>query len=87
MTTNIAQTPAPILHEVKAADGLLTKHQLAMRIGVSMRTVETWMARKLVPHIKIGKTVRFHWSDVEQALKRNFGVGYAPGATGTPVQH
>ena len=87
MTKIIAQSTEPAPHEVKTDDGLLTKHQIALRAGVSMRTIESWMAKKLIPHIKIRKTVRFHWPDVEQALKRSFGVGYAPGAIGRSDQH
>jgi excisionase family DNA binding protein len=71
----------------EADERLLTKSQLALRVGVSMRTIESWMAKKLIPYIKIRKTVRFHWPDVEQALKRRFGVGYAPEAIGRSVTH
>jgi excisionase family DNA binding protein len=57
-------------------DCLLSKPQLAARLGVSLRTVESWMTKRLIPFVKIKKTVRFSWPDVEQALKQNFGVGY-----------
>jgi hypothetical protein len=58
-------------------DCLLTKSQLARRVNVSIRTVESWMSKKLIPYIKINKTVRFIWPDVEKALKGQFGVGAA----------
>lgn len=57
----------------------ITKQQLAERLGVSVRTVEQWMHRRIIPYIKPGKAVRFFWPDVQQALRRNFGVGYPPG--------
>lgn len=79
-----SSTRAPGPNE--AAGDLLTKEQLAKRANVSLRTIETWMSRKLVPHIKIKKTVRFIWPDVEQTLKRGFGVGYGPGAIGKALQ-
>lgn len=63
-------------------EGFLTKAQLAERVGVSMRTLESWMAKRMIPYVKIGKTVRFRWLDVEDTIKRNFGIGYAPFAPG-----
>lgn len=83
MKTNEDANTAP--HE--ALDGLLNKRQIAERVGVSMRTVEFWMAKRLIPYVKIRKTVRFCWPDVEDAIKRNFGVGYAPFGRGMCVEN
>jgi excisionase family DNA binding protein len=52
-----------------ASDGLLNKHQLAVKLGVSKRTVDAWMRAKRLPFIKVGKSVRFHWPDVLQKLQ------------------
>ena len=82
MTKSITKSAEPVPLEAESADGLLTKNQVALRVGVSIRTIESWMAKKLIPYIKIRKTVRFNWPDVERALKRGFGVGYGPGTTG-----
>lgn len=71
-------TPA---QEAEANDHILTKEQLARRMNVSLRTVENWMEQRLVPYVKPTRTVRFIWPDVEQALRRNFGVGYPVGTT------
>lgn len=73
-------TPA---NEAEINDYILTKEQLAKRLNVSLRTVENWMCQKLVPYVKPTRTVRFIWADVEQALRRNFGVGYPLGTTTT----
>ncbi len=51
-----------------ATDGLLTKHELADRLRVSCRTVDVYMSAKRLPFLKIGKTVRFRWSDVIEKL-------------------
>jgi hypothetical protein len=45
-------------------DGLLNKHQLALKLGISKRSVDVWMKRKRLCFVKIGKTVRFRWPDV-----------------------
>ena len=60
---------------------LLTKAQLAERLNISVRTLEGWMQQRLIPYVKLSRTVRFIWADVEEALRRNFGVGYPVGTT------
>jgi excisionase family DNA binding protein len=74
------QAPA---HVAEANNSLLSKAQVAARLNVSVRTVENWMSLKIVPYVKPAGLVRFIWSDVEQALRRNFGVGYPLGTTST----
>jgi excisionase family DNA binding protein len=51
-----------------ASDGLLNKRSLAVKLGVSKRTVDAWMKKKRLPFIKLGKTVRFLWPDVLEKL-------------------
>ncbi|MCX6924172.1 MAG: helix-turn-helix domain-containing protein [Verrucomicrobia bacterium] len=59
----VANTTAP-------DDAYISKAQLAQRMGVTTRTIETWMRQRRVPYEKIGKTVRFHWGDVRNFLAR-----------------
>jgi excisionase family DNA binding protein len=51
-----------------ASDGLLNKRQLAVKLGISKRTVDAWMKRKRLCFVKVGKTVRFRWPDVLEKL-------------------
>jgi excisionase family DNA binding protein len=51
-----------------ASDGLLNKRGLAVKLGLSKRTVDAWMRQKRLPFIKVGKTVRFRWPDVLEKL-------------------
>jgi excisionase family DNA binding protein len=51
-----------------ASDGLLNKRGLAVKLGISKRTVDAWMRQKRLPFIKVGKTVRFRWPDVLEKL-------------------
>lgn len=51
-----------------ASDGLLNKRSLALKLGISKRTVDAWMKKKRLPFIKVGKTVRFRWPDVLEKL-------------------
>jgi len=51
-------------------DGLLTKKQIAARLGVSRRTVDSYMRLGRLPFLKLGKkTVRFRWADVLEKLR------------------
>jgi excisionase family DNA binding protein len=51
-----------------ASDGLLDKPELAAKLRISKRTVDAWMKKRRLPFIKIGKTVRFNWSEVLERL-------------------
>jgi len=47
---------------------LLTTDQLATKLGISKRTLVTWVSRKTIPCIRIGDIVRFDWVQVKQAM-------------------
>jgi excisionase family DNA binding protein len=48
---------------------LLNTKQLAEWANVSPRTVQSWIAGRTVPYLKIGGAVRFRLEDVEKALQ------------------
>jgi excisionase family DNA binding protein len=52
--------------------------EMAKRMDVSARTIETWMRRRKVPFEKIGRTVRFHWGDARNYLFRHSRVEAQP---------
>jgi excisionase family DNA binding protein len=48
---------------------LLTKQQLADRLGLKVRGIESLVAQRKIPVLKIsGKCVRFSWQRVRAAL-------------------
>jgi excisionase family DNA binding protein len=51
------------------SDDLLTKIEVAARMKVTPRTVDSWMKKKIIPFRKIGRAVRFDWSEVLDYLK------------------
>jgi excisionase family DNA binding protein len=51
-----------------AGDGLLTKRGLAPKLHISTRTLDDWMRKGRIPFLKVGKSVRFRWSDVLDRL-------------------
>ena len=60
--------PAPP-YQVTPYDPVLTKRQLASHYQVSVRTIDHWCKRGLLPHYKIGKMVRFKLSHVQTELE------------------
>ena len=81
MVKIISDSTATPANKGETNDFILNKQQLAERLNVSIRTLENWMEQRLIPYVKPTRTVRFFWRDVDQALRRNFGVGYPPGTT------
>jgi excisionase family DNA binding protein len=50
---------------------LLTKQQLAERLGLNVRSIEVWVAQRKIPALKIsGKCVRFSLPRVLAALQK-----------------
>lgn len=44
--------------------------EVARRLNKKVRTVDNWMQQGLLPYYKIGRSVSFKWSEVEQQLRR-----------------
>lgn len=44
--------------------------ELASYLNISLRCVRTMQQRRLIPHVKLGRCVRFRLRDVEKALER-----------------
>ena len=57
-------------HDTAATD-LLTIDQVAAKLGLKRRAVETMIAGRKIPVIRINRRVlRFRWRDVEAALAK-----------------
>jgi excisionase family DNA binding protein len=50
--------------------GLFNRKQIADYIGVSERTISNMMSKRIIPVIKIGKSVRFDPTKVRKALDK-----------------
>ncbi len=55
-------------------EGYITKEEVARRIKKTVRTVEHWQRRGILPYVKVGQSVLFKWPVVEAHLDRHFGV-------------
>jgi excisionase family DNA binding protein len=81
MTTMLSnQTPDPNQDRNKPQtngtepEGYITKEEVAKRLKKTVRTVENWQARGIIPFVKAGRSVLFKWSDVEGHLQSNFRI-------------
>ena len=52
----------------QAVPQYLDRRAIAALFGISPRTVDVWMHKRLIPFLKIGKTVRFDPADVREHL-------------------
>jgi hypothetical protein len=59
-------------------EGFIGKAEVARRIGRTVRTVDLWMKRGLLPYYKPDRSVLFRWVDVEQHIVANYRVVRAP---------
>ena len=50
---------------------LLTKPEVAKRCGVSLRTVNYWIAQKRIGFVKIGHAIRVLQSDLDDFIQRH----------------
>ena len=53
----------------------LDKLQAAALFGISPRTLDCWMKRRLLPFLRIGRTIRFDRADIARHLQSTHRVG------------
>jgi excisionase family DNA binding protein len=56
------------------AEGFINKDEVAQRLKKTLRTIDNWMRRGLLPYYKIGRSVCFKWSEVESHLAQTCRV-------------
>jgi len=62
----------------RSRDDLWNKEDVRQKARVSLRTVDNWIAKNLIPYVKLGGAVRFIPSDVD-AFIRSRRIGGSPG--------
>ena len=50
----------------------IDKTEVARRLGVQVRTIDNWMRQGKIPFFKIGRAVKFKWSDVDAFVHQRF---------------
>jgi DNA-binding transcriptional regulator YiaG len=59
---------------VKSDNGFVRKNEMAKIMGVSVRTIESWMSRRIIPYNKIDKLVSFDPEAVKEAIRSKYTV-------------
>jgi hypothetical protein len=54
--------------------GKITRKQLAVHCGLSLRTIDELTRNAVLPVFKIGKAVRYELAEVEAALRERFHI-------------
>ena len=54
--------------------GLLTPEQVAEMLQVKVSTLYSWTHQRKIPHLKVGRLVRFSRKDLEQWLQTKHKV-------------
>ncbi len=62
-----------------STEDFIDKPEVARRLKKTIRSVDNWMKRGLLPYYKIGRSVLFKWSDVEAHLAATCRVGRCSG--------
>lgn len=58
------------MENVELKQKLVNKHCIAIRYGVSERTIQGWMDQERIPYLKLGYMVRFDPEACDLALAR-----------------
>jgi len=63
----------PTSSQGPSIEGYINKGELARRLKKSVRTVENWQRRGIIPFVKAGHSTLFNWQVVQQHLDANYG--------------
>ena len=76
MTTEVNQIPNPLQPATngQGVEGYLTKEEVAKLLKKTVRTIENWQRRGILPFVKVGRSVLFNWADVQAHIQSNFRV-------------
>ncbi len=55
-------------------EGFITKEEVARRLKKTVRTVENWQRKGILPFVKADRSVLFRWADVVGHLEEHFRV-------------
>ncbi len=62
------------MNEENKPEVFIGKTEVARRLGKTVRTVDSWMRRGILPYYKPDRCVLFRWQDVEEHIVRNYRV-------------
>jgi len=70
------QPDEPTFLRAVGSEGWVDQKAAAEHLKISRRTLYDWMQKGVIPHVRLGRGVRFKLSDVDEAMKRRSrGIG------------
>lgn len=57
------------MHDLATANKLLTRHEAAEHLTVSLRVLDELAAKKAIRYVKIGRSVRYRIQALEEFIK------------------
>jgi hypothetical protein len=71
--TNLPSPPMPNAVSPKTMEGWGKRTDVAKHMNISLRSLNNWMAKGLIPYIRLGeRRVFFKLSEVDEAINRRF---------------
>jgi excisionase family DNA binding protein len=58
------------MNENPLSPGWVSKKRAAEHLGIGDRTLTDWMARRLIPYVRVGRKVIFNLREIDEHLKR-----------------
>jgi len=53
-------------------EAYIAKRECARRLGRTVRSVDTYMEKGIIPFYKLGRTVAFKWSEVDAHIQAHY---------------
>ena len=73
----LTTTSEVLVNEVPFEYRIMSKSEMAAYLGITERTIEIWMRRRMIPFIKLGRTVRFRVDSVLRYVDEKYTVSVA----------
>lgn len=64
----LVEKPAAASATAMPFEYYIDKAEVSKRLCVQPRTVDDWMKKRILPFYKVGRSVRFKWSEIEKHL-------------------
>ena len=74
---SLATTSQMLANEIPFEHRMMSKSEMATYLGITERTIEIWMRRRIIPFIKLGRTVRFRVDSVLRYVDEKYTVPVA----------
>jgi predicted DNA-binding transcriptional regulator AlpA len=79
LTTNSSEPLSASGSGEPAQPNIIRRQELAKRLAVSTKTIDNWMAKRLIPYIQISpRFYLYEFDAVLAALKKHYGIEAAP---------